>query len=151
MNDETPLFKMSQENYAKRKIEEEEDFQNTEHGKKSFASWISKHMQQNQIDDGLEIINVFISLLVYGCFIFSTYHDPDCPVQIPTCGGEHSTPKLLLYSEITLMILLSIDFLIFFVTSENRIEYVFSFEYGVVFYLPFFSILLMRFDIIKDQ
>jgi hypothetical protein len=28
MNDETPLFKMSQEHYAKRKIEEEEDFQN---------------------------------------------------------------------------------------------------------------------------
>ena len=108
-------------------------------------------MQQNQIDDGLEIFNVFISLMVYGCFIFSTYHDPACPTQIPTCGGDHITPKLLIYSEIVLMILMAVDFLIFFLISDNRISYVFSFDYGVVFYLPFFTILLMRFDIITDQ
>ena len=70
---------------------------------------------------------MFTSLMVYGCFIFNTYHDPACPVQIPVCGGEHSTPRLLVYTELVIMVLLAVDFFIFFLISENRIEYFFSF------------------------
>jgi hypothetical protein len=92
LNDETPLFKMSHGTYAKRKIEEEEDYQNNEHAKKSFASWLSKQMQHHKIDDVLEIFNVLVSILVYGAFIFGTYHDPACPDVIQICGDSNTTP-----------------------------------------------------------
>ena len=92
LNDETPLFKMSHGTYAKRKIEEEEDFQNNEHAKKSFASWLSKQMTHHRIDDYLEIFNVVISLSVYAAFAFGTFHDPSCPDVLKVCGGARSTP-----------------------------------------------------------
>lgn len=93
--------------------------------------------------------------MVYGCFIFSTYHDPACPDTIDACCatppcevGGHSTPRVLKIAEIVLMVILGIDFLLFFLISENRIEYIFSVQHGLVFYLPFFSTCLIRFEII---
>lgn len=80
--DEMPLFKMTNVNYGKRKIEEEEDTQNTEHTKKSFASWLSKNMSAKRIDDYLEIFNVIVSIGVYGTFVVSTYYDVACPPNL---------------------------------------------------------------------
>ena len=80
-NDEAQLFNMAHPTYAKRKIDEEEDLQNNEHSKKSFASFVSKWLRNNQIDDLLEIFNGFISFLTYITFALHTYYDEADPTE----------------------------------------------------------------------
>lgn len=144
-----PLFKMTNVNYGKRKIEEEEDTQNTEHTKKSFASWISKGMSANKIDDYLEVFNVLVSICVYGTFVIGTYHDKACPPNLNVCGTHHQ-PLYLQISEIVLCIIIACDFLLFFLISENRISYIFSYQYGLVTYMTIIPTILIRFEIIYD-
>ena len=150
LHDEMPLFKMTNVNYGKRKIEEEEDTQNTEHTKKSFASWLSKNMSNKKIDDYLEVFNVFVSIGVYGQFVVSTYHDVACPPNLTVCG-THRLPRFLQISEIVLMIIIGVDFLLFFLISENRIAYIFSYQYGLITYMTIIPTLLVRFEIVVDQ
>jgi hypothetical protein len=120
-NDEAPLFKMAYATYAKRKIDEEEDLQNTEHSKKSFASFVQKWLRNNQIDDFLEIFNGFISILTYITFAIHTYYDEADPTE------EHKLPNSIKFAEIVLLFITMTDFLLFFLISETRILYIFSF------------------------
>jgi hypothetical protein len=120
-NDEAQLFNMAHPTYAKRKIDEEEDLQNNEHSKKSFASFVSKWLRNNQIDDLLEIFNALISFMTYIIFALHTYYDEADPTN------ENKLPNQLKFAEIVLLFIMMTDFILFFLISETRILYIFSF------------------------
>ena len=144
-NDEAPLFKMAYSTYAKRKIDEEEDLQNTEHSKKSFASLVQKWLRNNMIDDVLEIFNGFISVLMYITFAIHTYFDEANPI------AEFKLPNSVKLAEIVLIFIIAADFLLFFLISETRILYIFSFQNGLITYMTIIPTALVRFEVITDQ
>ena len=54
------------------------------------------------------------------CFAVGTYFDTTNPLE------ENETPMVIHYTEITLMIFITLDYLLLWFISENRIFYIFS-------------------------
>ena len=121
LDEETPLFNMADFTYTKRKIEEEEDIQNNEQNKSSLASRFSKYLSQTGFDDYLEYFNAVISFLMATTFAINTYWVTNDPRQ------SMSQPMWIDYTEIGLLMIVIIDFLLFLFLSENRILYLFNF------------------------
>ncbi len=82
---------------------------------------MQKWLRSNQIDDYLEIFNGFVSILTYITFAIHTYYDEADPIE------ENKLPTSIKFAEITLIFIMMADFLIFFLISETRILYIFSF------------------------
>ena len=120
IDEEPPLFKMADLTYTNRKIEEEEDFQKKEMSKTSIAMRIQKYLGPNFFDF-LEIFNAVISFVLASFFAVNTYFNKD-PRSI-----DEAIPEWTELAELVVMILLVIDYLIFFFISENKIVYLFNF------------------------
>jgi len=130
ISDESPLYKMADYNYTKRKIDEEEDVSNSEMNKTSLASLVQKKLAANKIDDLLELLNAIFSFMLALTFAIETYyHDPYSYII-----GENMVPVWMEVCDTILMALLIADYLVFFyIHHESRILYVFSFDSFITF------------------
>lgn len=69
LDDESPLFKMNEDIYSKRKIDEEDDIQKAETQKNTIATRLRLHMMVNHYDDMLEVFNGVNSFLLFFTFM----------------------------------------------------------------------------------
>ena len=69
LDDEPPLFKMNEDIYSKRKIDEEDDIQKAETQKNTIATRLRLHMMVNHYDDMLEVFNGVNSFLLFFTFM----------------------------------------------------------------------------------
>lgn len=106
---------------------------------------MQKWLRNNSIDDYLEIFNGFISILTYITFAIHTYYDESDPTE------EHKLPNSIKFAEIVLLFITLTDFLLFFLISETRILYIFSFQCGLITYLTIIPTALVRFEVITNQ
>jgi hypothetical protein len=83
--------------------------------------------------------------LTYITFAIHTYYDEADPVE------ERKLPNSIKFAEIVLIFIIMADFLLFFLISENRILYIFSFQNGLVTYVTIIPTALVRFEVITDQ
>ena len=121
ITDDQPLFKMADFTYTKRKIEEDEDISKTQQNQSSISTRVLRYMSQNKIDDYLEIFNGIVAVLFYGIYAYGTSCDKSNPLH-----DECTEPPWIEFLEITIIIFICIDYLLFFLVSENRILYFFS-------------------------
>ena len=55
------------------------------------------------------------------------------------------------FVEIVLLFIMMTDFILFFLISETRILYIFSFQSGFITYLTVIPTALVRFEVVTDQ
>jgi len=118
--DESPVFKTTEFAYTKRKMEEDEDVQKQELSKNSLPARVQQYLSERKYDDYIEVLNVVTSSLMWVCFAVGTYFDTTNPLH------EYETPDIIHYTEITLIIFISLDYILLWFISENRIFYIFS-------------------------
>jgi len=108
--EEPPLFKTSDQNFIKRKIEEDEDIKKSEVIKTSIALRLTKYLVTTRTEDGIEFINAILSFILTIFFALDTY--------------PNGTSGVIQYIELVIVIYLSADYLLFFYISENRLFYI---------------------------
>ena len=137
---------MAEPSYTKRKIEEEEDKQNNEQSKTSFASKFQKTLSNSHIDDMLELLNAVLSFMLAITFSIETYYQS---VELSILQVVQ-TPIWIEFVEIVLMVFMIADFLLFFfLHHEDRILYTFSFD-SFLTYLTLIPTALIRFSVVTD-
>lgn len=82
VEDEAPLFQTTQDGYASRKIEQEEDSLNQENSKPTLTRLIRKYLQDNRFDDIIEILNGIACGLMFITFFIYTYYDKFDPKHL---------------------------------------------------------------------
>ena len=145
ITDDQPLFKMADFSYTKRKIEEEEDISKNQESKSSIASRVAKYMNQTHLDDYAEICNAFFSFLFYCLYAIGTFCDKANPLH-----DECSEPAWMELAEIMIMVIICIDYLLFFFVSEARILYIFS-EQSFVTYITVIPTALIRAKVVDQD
>jgi len=96
---------------------------------------LAKYLAKTRSDDIIEIINAFLSFILTFFFALDTYYD--------------GTPEVIVFSEYAILMLLTLDYLLFFFISDNRLIYVFSFQ-SIVSYLTIIPTFLVRVELIDD-
>lgn len=149
MNDEPPLYKMSEEANIQRKIEEEEDVQKEQQSKNSLSQRLRKYLQKHEIDDGIEIFNVFTSGLILVTFAIGTYYD-DLNPNFKNIEGAKRIPNWIKIVEIVLLMIYIADFLLFFFIAENRIVYFFKLQ-SICSYVSIIPTALVDFGVVEEE
>ena len=146
-DDESPLFKMNEDVYAKRKIDEEEDIQKADLQKNTIATRLRQYMIMYNYIDALEVFNAVNSFLLFFIFILQTYQKPRLdPDEIV----NYDLDWLIVPLEIIILIIIIMDYLLFFYINDNRVLYIFDFQ-QLITYVTVIPTLLMRLNVIQDE
>ena len=143
---ESPLFRMADESYIKRKIELEEESGNNQENQRSLASMFHKLMQENYLDDIFEIMNAVLSFLLAFTFAIESYYQ----TASNKVNDIHITPQWIELFDLILIIWFMFDFLLFFfIHTESRILYLFSFD-SFITYITIIPTAMLRMGVIID-
>lgn len=96
---------------------------------------LAKYIAKTRSDDVIEIINAFLSFILTLFFALDTYYD--------------GTPTVIEYAEYVVLILHTVDFLLFFFISDNRLFFIFSFQ-SICSYLTIIPTFLVRVQLVTD-
>lgn len=144
LNDESPLFRMADFTYTKRKIDEEEDVQKNEQSKNSWQhQFIKIYFTPNRLDY-LEICNGIMSFLMFVCYAIDSYYDDAHPSR------ELKTPQWIKYCELGLLVIMVADWLVFLFLADNKIFYLFQ-PQSLISYISIIPTALIRFEVVIDQ
>ena len=110
-DEEPPLFKTSDQNFTKRKIEEDQDIKKSEVIKTSIALRLTKYLVTTRTEDAVEFLNAGLSFILTLFFALDTY--------------PNGTSDVIQYIELVIVIYLSADYILFFYISENRLLFIF--------------------------
>ena len=152
-DEESTLFKGLDPIYIQRKIQEAEEaqqLQQSELSKLAFNSQgqivagkqlplstrLAKYITKTRTDDIIEALNALLSFLLTFFFAMDTYYQ----------GGS---PLIITYCEYVIMILSTLDFLLFFFIDDNRLFYIFSFQ-SIISYITIIPTFLVRAGIVTD-
>ena len=75
---------------------------------------LAKYIAKTRSDDFIEGLNAILSLLLTVFYALDSYYP--------------GTPKVIVYSEDVILLMMTLDYLLFFFISENRLFYFFSFQ-----------------------
>ncbi len=75
---------------------------------------LAKYLVTTRTEDAIEVANAALSFLMAMFYALDTYF-------------QDGTPLVIQYIELVIVIYLSLDFLLFFYISENRLLYIFNF------------------------
>ena len=101
----------------------------------SLSQKLGRYLTKTRTDDLIEAFNAFLSLCLSLFFALDTYYD--------------GTPVVIIYAEYVILILHTLDYLLFFFISENRLLYVFSFQ-SICSYITIIPTFLVRGQIVVD-
>lgn len=152
-DEESTLFKGLDPIYIQRKIQEAEEaqqLQQSELSKLAFNSQgqivagkqlplstrLAKYITKTRTDDIIEAVNALLSFLLTFFFAMDTYYT----------GGS---PLIITYCEYVIMIMATLDFLLFFFIDDNRLFYIFSFQ-SIISYITIIPTFLVRAGIVTD-
>ena len=100
-----------------------------------ISSRLAKYLTRSRNDDVLEVINAFNSFFMTIFFAVDTYFD--------------GTPPIIIIIEYGILIFQTLDWLLFFFISDNRLFYAFSFQ-SIVSYLTVIPTFLVRMYLVTD-
>ena len=103
--------------------------------KMSLSMRLAKYLARSRSDDIIELINAINSTFMTIFFAVNTYYDV--------------TPPIIVILEYGILISLTLDFLLFFIISDNRLFYAFSFQ-SIVSYLTIIPTALIRLNVITS-
>ena len=101
----------------------------------TLNSRLARYLAKTRTDDIIEAFNAFLSFCLSLFFALDTYYD--------------GTPVVIQYAEYVILILHTLDYLLFFFISENRILYFFSFQ-SLCSYATIIPTFLVRGRIVTD-
>lgn len=104
---------------------------------------LHQYLSDRKYDDYIEIFNAVISFLMLICFAVGTYTDPQNPLK------NDEIPLFIKYTEIILMLIMLVDYLLFMFLSDNRILYIFCYQ-SWISYISLVPTALIRFKVITD-
>jgi hypothetical protein len=79
----------------------------------SLSTKLAKYLSKTRTDDIIEGLNAILSFLLTLFFALDTYYD--------------GTPRVIEFAEYVILIMHTLDYLLFFFISDNRLFYFFSF------------------------
>jgi hypothetical protein len=100
-----------------------------------IAARLAKYLSKTRSDDLIEGQNAFLSFILTLFFALDTYYD--------------GTPVVIEYAEYVILILHTMDYLLFFFIAENRLFFVFSFQ-SICSYLTIIPTFLVRVKLVTD-
>ena len=101
-------------------------------------------MIQNNYVDALEVFNAVNSFLLFFIFILQTYQKPRLdPDEIV----NYYLDWLVVPLEIIILIIIIMDYMLFFYINDNRVLYIFDFQ-QLITYVTVIPTLLMRLNVI---
>lgn len=101
----------------------------------SLSQKLGRYLTKTRTDDIIEGFNAVLSLFLSLFFALDTYYD--------------GTPVVIKYAEYVILILHTLDYLLFFFISENRLLYFFSFQ-SICSYITIIPTFLVRSQIVLD-
>ena len=102
----------------------------------SIPSKLAKYLSKTRTDDVIELFNAVLSFLLTLFFAVDTYYQ--------------GTPKVIEVAEYAILILHTLDYLLFFFISDNRLFYFFSFQ-SICSYLTIIPTFLVRVQVVTNQ
>jgi len=75
---------------------------------------LAKYLAKTRSDDIIEAINASLSVLFTIFYALDSYYP--------------GTPTIIVYSDYVILVLMTLDYLLFFFISENRLFYIFNFQ-----------------------
>lgn len=102
----------------------------------SLPTKFAKYLSKTRTDDLIEILNAFLSFLLTLFFALDTYYD--------------GTPRVIEFAEYVILVLHTLDYLLFFFISDNRLFYFFSFQ-GICSYITIIPTFIVRVHLADAQ
>jgi hypothetical protein len=102
----------------------------------SIPTRLAKYLSKTRTDDIIEVVNAIMSFLLTLFFAVDTYYK--------------GTPKVIEVAEYAILILHTLDYLLFFFISDNRLFYFFSFQ-SICSYLTILPTFLVRVEVATEK
>jgi len=98
-----------------------------------ISARLAKYIAKTRSDDYIEGLNATLSFILTLFFALDTYYD--------------GTPIVIEYAEYVILILHTLDYLLFFFIAENRLFYMFSFQ-SICSFLTIIPTFLVRVQVV---
>lgn len=148
-NEDNTLYWSSEPNYVVRKVQEVEQALSVDVIKATIneqgqvvmgkqlplPARLAKYLSKTRTDDVIEVINALLSFILTLFFALDTYYD--------------GTPIVIEYAEYVVLILHTLDFVLLFFISYNRLFYILSLQ-SVCSYLTIIPTFLVRAQLVTD-